>query len=94
MSLGKPGLLEQLFQTAGFGDVRLTRIAAPIRAASADAYLQFVQGAAAPVRDLLNGMAPEARHAALAEIAEALKPFQRDGLFEAQTELLLAAGAA
>ncbi|MEO7053533.1 MAG: methyltransferase domain-containing protein [Rhizomicrobium sp.] len=94
MSLGKPGLLEQLFQDAGFREIRVTRIAAPIRAASVEAYLQFLQSAAAPVRDLLNGMSADIRQAALAEMAAALLPFLQDGAFQAGTELLLASGTA
>jgi hypothetical protein len=56
--------------------------------------LQFVQSAAAPVRDLLNGMEPGARQAARAEMAAALSPFMQGGTFEAGTELLLAVGTA
>ncbi|HEY4275508.1 MAG TPA: class I SAM-dependent methyltransferase [Rhizomicrobium sp.] len=92
MSLGKPGLVDKLFRDAGFRDVRVMRIAAPIRTPSIDAYLQFVQSAAAPVRDLLDAMAEGARRAALAEMAHALQPFQQRDIFEAATELLLAAG--
>jgi len=92
MSLGKPGLLEVLFKAEGFHDVHVAPIATSIHAISAQAYLEFVQSAAAPVCELLNGLTAAGRVTALAEMAGALSPFMRGSMFEAPVELLLASG--
>jgi ubiquinone/menaquinone biosynthesis C-methylase UbiE len=94
MSLGKPGLLEALFNAEGFSDVHVTPVATSIKAASVSAYLQFVQSAAAPVCELLGGLTDAVRTAALAEMAGALSPFVRGGMLEAPAELFLASGTA
>ena len=49
---------------------------------------------AAPVRTLLESMEAETRRLALAEMTAALSVFERDGRFEAGSELLLASGTA
>jgi SAM-dependent methyltransferase len=93
MSLGKPGLIEALFRTAGFVDVEVRRVSAPFRLASVEAYLQFIRTAAGPVMAILDAIDEPARRAAWAEITEALSPFTGAAGWEAPTELLLAAGA-
>jgi ubiquinone/menaquinone biosynthesis C-methylase UbiE len=94
MSLGKPGFLEELFKIERFEDVHVTPVATTIRASSVGAYLQFVQSAAAPVCELLDGLTATVRTTALAEMAAALSPFTRGGIFETPAELLLSSGRA
>lgn len=93
LSLGRPGLIEELFVTAGFVDVRVRPVDAPFRLPSVDDYLRFIQTAAGPVMAILERMTQEARQAAWAEIAHALAPFGGTQHWEAPTGLLLASGA-
>ena len=93
MSLGKPGLIEDLFASAGFVDIRVERVDAPFRMPSVDDYLQFLRTAAVPVMAMFDRVDGEARRAAWAEIAEALSGFADADGWEAPTELLLASGA-
>lgn len=92
-SLGKPGLFEALFKTAGFVDVEMRRVDAAFRLTSGEDYLRFIKTAAGPVMAILDALDEAARQAAWAEIAEALSPFTSAAGWEAPTELLLAAGA-
>lgn len=93
MSLGKPGLIEELFRTAGFVDVEVRRVSAPFSLASVEDYLRFIRTAAGPVMTILDGIDEATRRTAWAEITEALSPFTGAAGWEAPTELLLAAGA-
>ncbi len=93
MSLGKPGLIGDLFGSAGFVDVEVRRIDAPLRLASVDEYLAFLRTAAGPIVTILGRIDESSRQAAWDEIAEALAGFASSDGWEAPTELLLAAGA-
>ena len=53
MSLGPPGLLAQLLQRAGFGDVAVRPLSAPFAAPSSAHYLDFVRSAAPPITQML-----------------------------------------
>jgi SAM-dependent methyltransferase len=93
MSLGKPGLIGDLFRSAGFVDVEVRRIDAPLRLASVDEYLAFLRTAAGPIMTILDRIDEASRRAAWDEIAEGLAVFASPDGWEAPTELLLAAGA-
>jgi SAM-dependent methyltransferase len=93
LSLGKPGLIEALFRSAGFVDVEVRRVSAPFNLASVEDYLRFVRTAAGPVMTILEGLDQAARQAARAEMAAALSAYAGADGWEAPTELLLAAGA-
>ena len=92
LSLGKPGLLETLFQQAGFHDLVTVRIDAPFRLASVANYLRFLQSAASPVIEILGRLDPATRSHAWADIEDALAIFNTAGGWEGPNELLLAAG--
>ena len=91
LSLGKPGLLEELLHQAGFADVSVTRIAAPFRLPSAGDYLAFVRSSASPIIQLLGKLSPHAREAAWNEMEDRLSAFQTAAGWEGPNELLLAA---
>lgn len=92
LSLGKPGLLETLFQQAGFLDLVTVRIDAPFRLVSVGEYLQFLRSAASPVIQILNRLDPDTRDRAWAEIEDALGVFSTSSGWEGPNELLLGAG--
>jgi SAM-dependent methyltransferase len=92
LSLGRPGLIDDLFRQAGFEQVATTRIAAPFRLPSVDSYLEFVRSSASPILQILGRLDDAAKKAAWAEIRDKLSAFDtRDG-WEGPNELLLTAG--
>lgn len=91
LSLGKPGLADQLFRTAGFRDVASTTIPAPFRLPSARHYLDFVRDSASPIQQILGGLAPAAAQAAWSEMEERLQAFGTPAGWEGPNELLLTA---
>ncbi len=92
LSLGKPGLLDELFRQAGFNDVRMARISAPFRLPSAQDYLNFVRTSASPIMQILGNLNPQAQEAAWAEMQDRLSAFQSPAGWEGPNELLLASG--
>lgn len=92
LSLGRPGLLEDLFRQAGFAGVNAERIAAPFQLPTARDYLDFVRASASPILQILGHLPPEAREAAWADMQEQLDVFQLPEGWEGPNELLLAAG--
>jgi len=92
LSLGKPGLLEELYRKAGFTDVSTSRIPAPFRLPSAKDYLAFVRTSTSPIMQILGNLNPEAQEAAWADIEEKLRAFQSPTGWEGPNELLLADG--
>jgi len=92
LSLGKPGLADELFRAAGFRDVATTRIAAPFRLPSAADYLAFIRRSASPIQMVLGKMEPAAAQAAWAAMEERLKQFETPSGWIGPNELLLTAG--
>jgi len=92
LSLGRPGLVGELFTEAGFLDVATTRIDAPFRLPSARAYLGFVRSSASPIRHLLGRLDAAAAQAAWDEMEERLSVFTTPSGWQGPNELLLTAG--
>jgi SAM-dependent methyltransferase len=90
-SLGKPGVLDELFSAAGFCDVATTKLQAPFRLPSARAYLDFVRTSASPIQQILAGLDPARRHAAWTAMEDRLKKFETTAGWEGPNELLLTA---
>lgn len=92
LSLGKPGLIDDLFREAGFTGVATTRIAAPFRLPSAREYLDFIRHSASPIVRILSQANPQAREAAWADMEAKLGAFGTPNAWEGPNELLLTAG--
>jgi len=92
LSLGKPGLMDDLFRQAGFSDVATTKIMAPFRAPSVKGYLDFVRTSASPIIQILGRLDEAARHAAWTEIESKLSAFDTSSGWEGPNELLLTTG--
>jgi SAM-dependent methyltransferase len=91
LSLGKPGLLDEMFRSAGFRDVATTKIDAPFRLPSARAYLDFVRASASPIQQILGKLDATGQSAAWNEMEERLKAFETASGWEGPNELLLTA---
>ena len=92
LSLGKPGLIDELFRQSGFVRVATTRVEAPFRLPSVRDYLDFVRGSASPILQILDRLDEAARHAAWTDIESRLTAFNRRDGWEGPNELLLTVG--
>lgn len=91
-SLGKPEVLESAFTNAGFTDVRIETVSAPVRLASASECLQFEQESFGALHQMLGGLTDAAKDEAWEEIEQALQRFENGQQFEGPCEMLIAVG--
>lgn len=92
LSLGKPGLIGDLFQKAGFTRVGTTKLKAPFRLPSVQDYVDFIRTSAGPIVQILSRLDKTPRDAAWAEIEEKLSGFNTETGWEGPNEFLLTAG--
>jgi SAM-dependent methyltransferase len=91
LSLGKPGLIDEMFRDAGFKDVATTRMDAPFRLPTAQDYLGFIRTSASPLQQILGKLGSEAADAAWKDMEERLKVFETAEGWTGPNELLLTA---
>lgn len=89
MSLGKPGLLEQLLRSAGFINIKIRALSAPMHLASVEAYIDFLRSAASPIIALLSSLPPANQQRAWNDMTEQLKAFGHPDGWTGPNELLL-----
>jgi SAM-dependent methyltransferase len=92
LSLGKPGLIDELFRQAGFSQVATTKVLAPFRLRSVKHYLDFVRTSASPILQILEQLDKVARDAAWADVESKLSAFNTSTGWEGPNELLLTLG--
>jgi ubiquinone/menaquinone biosynthesis C-methylase UbiE len=92
LSLGKPGLVDELFQQAGFSRVATTKLTSPFRLPSLKDYLDFIRNSASPILQILGRLDAGAKEAAWAEIESKLSAFDTADGWEGPNELLLTIG--
>ena len=90
-SLGDPAVLAKRLTDAGFHDVRVEKIDAPVRLASAAECLQFEQESFGALHQMLAGLPPKEQDEAWDEIEEALGQFESGGQFTGPCEMLVVA---
>jgi SAM-dependent methyltransferase len=93
-SLGRPGALEQALTAAGFDNVSVEAVNAPLRLPSAADCVRFERESFGALHQMLVGVPPAERQSVWDEIRDALAPFEGDGGFVGPCELLVASGAA
>jgi ubiquinone/menaquinone biosynthesis C-methylase UbiE len=89
MSLGKPGLFEELLHTAGYIDITAHRISAPFQAPSVEHYIDFVRSAASPVIEILASLSVSAQQNAWDDMTKQLRVFSSKSGWHGPNELLL-----
>ena len=94
LSLGRPGLALQLLRDAGFGDIDVTPLAVPFRAASAQDYVAFVRTSGSPVIEVLRPLPAAAQAQAWADITRQLGRFSTAHGWAGPNELLLCSAQA
>ncbi len=92
-SLGDPDVLRERLAQAGFTDIQIERVNAPVRLNTAFECLQFEQESFGALHQMLAGLSEQERDDAWAEIEEALGEFETGGRFEGPCEVLVASAA-
>lgn len=91
LSLGRPGLIDELFEQAGFEEVATTAIEAPFMLPSARHYLDFVRASASPIQQILSRLDVAAQEAAWSDMEARLHAFDAPEGWVGPNELLLTA---
>ena len=94
MSLGQPGLMPQLLHQAGFINITVQPMAAPLLLPSVQHYIDFVRSAASPVMQMLKALTPAAQAAAWDEMSEQLQVFSTPHGWAGPNELLICSASA
>ena len=92
-SLGGPGVLEAALRDAGFRDVTVETVPAPLRLASAAECVRFERESFGALHQMLAGVPADERPAVWDEIETALTQFETAAGFVGPCELLVAAGS-
>lgn len=92
-SLGGQGVLERVLTEAGFTDVRVERVPAPLRLPTAADCVRFERESFGALHQMLSGVPEAERPAVWDEIGEALAAFETADGFVGPCELLVASGA-
>jgi SAM-dependent methyltransferase len=91
-SLGQPGVLEAELAEAGFEEIEVVRVDAPVRFVSAAECVRFERESFGALHQMLAGLDAAEREAAWDEIETELRRFEGPDGFEGPCELLVAAG--
>ena len=91
-SLGGPGVLESALVQAGFREVKVEAVPAPVRLTSAAECVRFERESFGALHQMLSGLPAEERPAVWEEIETALTRFETPSGFVGPCELLVASG--
>jgi ubiquinone/menaquinone biosynthesis C-methylase UbiE len=91
-SMGDPGVLKNALRAAGFQNVELHVIPAPVRLASANDCLRFERESFAALHQMLLDVPAAEQEETWAEVGAALRQFEGPGGFVGPCELLVGAG--
>ncbi len=93
-SLGAPGVLGETLAAAGFTDVRVETVPAPLLLGSAAECVRFERESFGALHQMLSGVPEDERPAVWDDIEAALRRFETAGGFAGPCELLVGSGAA
>lgn len=91
-SVGSPGVLEDLLTGAGFHDVTVEAVAAPLRLASAAECLRFERESFGALHQMLAGVPVDEREDVWDEVHQVLRQYQAGDGFVGPCELLIGSG--
>ena len=91
-SLGNPGVLEAAYQQAGFHDVKIRIVPAPLRLSSAAECVRFERESFGALHQMLAGLSETEREAVWQEIQAALQLFESTSGFMGPCELVVGSG--
>jgi SAM-dependent methyltransferase len=93
-SLGSPGVIEAALDRAGFTDVEVRRLPAPLRLPSTAEYVRFARESFGALHQMLAGLSEAEREEVWGEIERELSQYETANGFVGPCELLVAAGSA
>lgn len=91
-SVGSPGVLEELLTAAGFQDVTVEALDAPLRLDSAAECLRFERESFGALHQMLAGVPVEEREDVWDEVHRVLQQYEADDGFVGPCELLVGSG--
>jgi hypothetical protein len=92
-SLGNPGVLEEAYKKAGFKDIQIRTISAPLRMTSTMEYLRFARESFGALHQMLVSLSSETeRQDVWNEMEQQLKSFEGTNGFEGPCELIIGVG--
>jgi hypothetical protein len=91
-SLGSPGVLARVLEEAGFRDIEVRTVPAPLCMPSAAECVRFERESFGALHQMLSSLDETARAETWLEIEESLRAFERDGSFEGPCELMVGIG--
>jgi SAM-dependent methyltransferase len=91
-SLGSEAVMRDSLQAAGFADITIRIIDAPLRMASASECACFQREAFAGLDQLLYALPQSEREATWKEVTDALKPLEHDGAFYSKVQFIVGSG--
>ncbi len=91
-SLGTPGVLEEAYRQAGFRDIQIRTVSAPLHLASAEECVHFERESFGALHQMLAGVPEAERGSVWEEIASALRQFETPDGFVGPCEMLVAVG--
>ncbi len=91
-SLGDPGVVEATLSAAGFVDVTVETVSAPLQLASAAECVRFARESFGALHQMLIGVAEDERQTVWDDIGSALTRFENTDGFAGPCELLVASG--
>lgn len=92
LSLGQPGLMARLLAEAGFVDIDVHPVAAPMHLPSRSAYIDFTKSAGQPVMAMLAPLSAAAQAGAWHDIEQGLDRYSTPRGWVGPNELLLCTG--
>jgi SAM-dependent methyltransferase len=91
-SLGSPGVLEEVFKSAGLIEVHSQVLSAPLHLPSAAECVRFERESFGALHQMLSGLDDAQREAAWAEIEQELRKFEGPDGFQGPCELVVGSG--
>ena len=91
-SLGGPGVLEAAFARAGFREIEVRTIPAPLRMKTSGECVRFEHESFGALHQMLNGLDEDGKNAAWGEIARELAAFDGPNGFEGPCEMVVGVG--
>jgi SAM-dependent methyltransferase len=91
-SLGGPGTLEAAYQMAGFRDIRIRVVPAPLRLTSASECVRFERESFGALHQMMSGLGEAEREETWQEIEQGLGQFEGAEGFEGPCELVVGVG--
>ncbi len=92
-SLGAPGVAQAALERAGFADVRVQALDAPLRMSSAAECVRFERESFGALHQMLSGLDEAGQQAAWDEITEQLSQFEGPDGFAGPCQLLVVSGS-